>query len=218
MQLTCEAGPPCSCPQPLRHASARELCRPAWWRPGRRACAPSSVPARAPPAHAALAPDQGAGAPRQQRRAGRQCWTQEAWRGGGSLRRARMPQQAARQPRPPLPCRHTARSAARAIAAAATQPASHASRQLQLLPGLPLLAAARPCHLCALLQLRPEPIHLATSRPHGHSAAVARGSMCVQERQTRCMQGLSPRRARRAGRVPAPLCAQQPRRARPPRR
>ncbi len=76
---------------------------------------------------------------------------------------------------------------------------------------LPL--TARPCRLCALRQVHPEPIPLATSRPHGHSAAAARGSLYAQDHQTRCMQGLSPARARRAGRMPAPLCQ-----ARPPRR
>jgi hypothetical protein len=107
---------------------------------------------------------------------------------------------------------------ARAIAAAATQPASHALRQLRLPPSLPPPSAARPCRLCSLRQVCPEPISLAASRPHGHRAAAARGSMCAQERRTRCLQGLSPRRARRAGRMLAPLCAQHRRGARPPRR
>jgi len=43
-------------------------CSPAWWHPGRHTCAPRSAPACAPPAPVALASDQGASAPRKQRR------------------------------------------------------------------------------------------------------------------------------------------------------
>jgi len=71
--------------------------------------------------------------------------------------------------------------------------------------------------LCALWQVCSEPMPLATSRPRGHRAAAAQGSLCAWERLTRCMQGLSPARARRARRM-APLCAQHPRGARPLRR
>ncbi len=82
---------------------------------------------------------------------------------------------------------------------------------------VPALSVARPCRLCALWQVCSEPMPLATSRPRGHRAAAAQGSLCAWERLTRCMQGLSPARARRARRM-APLCAQHPRGARPLRR
>jgi len=79
-------------------------------------------------------------------------------------------QQAARQPCPPLPCRHTACSAGRAVAAAAPQPASHASRQLLRPPGLRPPSAARSRRLYALRQVAPSLYHW----PHRARTAVER--------------------------------------------
>jgi hypothetical protein len=190
------------------------------------ACSRSSSQARAsccrPHAGAqiaALAPDQVAGAARQQRRSRLPALNAgELGRGSVSPRRARKPQQALRQPRPPLPCRHTACPAARTVAAADTQPALHASRELLGPPGLRHPSAGRPGRLCALRQFCSEPISSATSRPHGRRAAAAQGALCARDRRTRCMLGLSPARACRAGRMPASLCAQHWRGARLPRR
>jgi hypothetical protein len=68
MQLAGQSRPSRSYPQRLQLANARKLCSPAWWHPGRRACAARSAPAQAPPAPVALASDQGANAARRQRR------------------------------------------------------------------------------------------------------------------------------------------------------
>ncbi len=126
-------------------------------------------------------------------------------------------QQAARQPRLPLSCRRT-HAPPRVVAATAPQPASHAFRLLLRRPMVPPPLAARPCRLCVLRQVGPKPISSATSRPHDCRAATAQGALCARHLRTMCTLGLSPARARRAGRLPASLCAQHWRGARPPRR
>jgi len=75
--------------------------------------------------------------------------------------------------------------------------------------------AARPRRLCAPCEVCPEPPPVATSRPHAHRAAAAQGSLSAHDRRTMCMLVLSPAHVRRAGRMPACLCAQHPQRAWP---
>ena len=90
---------------------------------------------------------------------------------------ARMPQQAARQPRPPLPCRHTARSAARAIAAAATQ---RPHTRLDSCGGRRGCPRRRPLGLAACARSRFAPSLLPW--PHRARTAIARrrsGGRCT---------------------------------------
>ena len=205
--------------QPLPLKGARELLQAPWRRLGRRARAALSVSARAPPAPSRACSYQVAGALPQQCRgqtASARCGANE--RGSISPRRAHKPQQALRQPHPPLPCRPIASPAAYAVAAATTyRPYMHldscCGRQACARRRPPGLAA---CARCA--RFAPEPISSATSRPHGCSAAAAQGALCARDRLRRCLQGLSPARACRAGRMPACLCAQHQQGARRPRR
>ncbi len=91
--------------------------------------------------------------------------------------RQRSTQQAAKEPCPPLPCRHTACSAASAIATAATQPASHV---LHSCCGRQACARRRPLDLAAcscFACFAPSLYH----RPHRARTAVER-----RRRRVRC--------------------------------
>jgi hypothetical protein len=120
--------------------------------PGMRPLArASSNAARA--AISGVAPDRAAGAPRRWRRA--RPHALPSWPSHGC-------------------------SAARAcMTAAVALRKSPAAKQLQ--GGVRPPSAARPWRLCALWHVCREPPLWATSRPRGHRAAAAQGSLCAQE-------------------------------------
>jgi len=210
------AGPPCTCPQPLRHASAWKAA--AAPHGGARAAAHALRRARLrrrrhrPRLHLTRSlarPACSAGAGRQP---SQECLPRQQLTAVCALEAASCKASASA---PGLP-EHSLLDRARGRCRRCSRPHMH----LDSCCGgrLPPPSAARPCRLCAPRQVCPEPISMATLRPHGRRAAAAQGSLCARDRRTRCMPGLSPTRARRAGRMPAPLCAQHPNAARPPRR
>ncbi len=211
-----QSRPPCSCPRPLRLASAQAAAAPHG---GARAAANALCRAHLrerrhlPSLHLTTSPARPAcsagagrhrsmaeGLPRQQLAA---AHAQAAASCKASMSAPALPE-------------YSLLRRARGRCRRRSRPHMH-STQLLRRPGLPPPSAGWPRRLCAL-QLCPEPLPLATARPHGRRAAAAQGSLRARACRTRCMLGRSPAHARRAGRMLALLCTETQRRAPPSRR
>ncbi len=162
---------------------------------------------------AAVAADQGAGAP------GRQCKGRPLALSAGRLSAA-VVRHDARRSRSKLQCSHvrpcipgTQLAPPRAPSRPPPPSKSYMHQTAAEAAGAAPAFGCGHGRLCTLQRVCPKPITSAASRPHEHRAAAAPGLLCARDRRTCCMPGVSPAHARRAGRMPMP--AGLPSRARP---